>query len=491
MADSQPVPREPNRLTKRRSPDDLARELLRTEWDLSRGNRGQEQSQGPDIGERLWRALRDTWRSLTGRSRRGYEQIGAGFDGGGYGGAPYDQGGYDQGGYGQGQGGTGPYGGGPEGDRFGRGGKGPAPEQGQEQRQEQRQEQGQGVSGPGQEPRELTRLKSEISNRLRTSHTEHEAFEDALMKLVTSGKWKERFRKSPESMPLVAEYVANAHTRKALRESAQEADRQNARSSSFTERFVRPPRQSAASTDAPADGATRTTEHQLTEQRRPSPPAESRIEGVDGNQTLDGQGFLSVEQQRVDRVTAPSTESWDSGVSPTRDAPAESRERDLLASSPPDSLAAWAAMTPDPVLSEQRRGEARPDSRLAQVDSRSYDSQAFTAAPPEQSERYPDSAHTDAAAPTGSGTPAPPTSPPSPAQSRNPFLNPSRNPFESPAPVSPVSPETPRALLGPEGLKSTAETRGPVGPSTTRSSTPTRPVAPAHTQALGGGGRSR
>ncbi|MFD0225874.1 hypothetical protein ACWGPD_29515 [Streptomyces hirsutus] len=491
MADSQPVPREPNRLTKRRSPDDLARELLRTEWDLSRGNRGQEQSQGPDIGERLWRALRDTWRSLTGRSRRGYEQIGAGFDGGGYGGAPYDQGGYGQGGYGQGQGGTGPYGGGPEGDRFGRGGKGPAPEQGQGQRQEQ----GQGVSGPGQEPRELTRLKSEISNRLRTSHTEHEAFEDALMKLVTSGKWKDRFRKSPESMPLVAEYVANAHTRKALRESAQEADRQNARSSSFTERFVRPPRQSAASTDAPADGATRTTEHQLTEQRRPSPPAESRIEGVDGNQTLDGQGFLSVEQQRVDRVTAPPPESRDPGVSPTRDAPAESRERDLLASSPPDSLAAWAAMTPDPVLSEQRRGEARPDSRLAQVDSRSYDSQAFTAAPPEQSERYPDSAHTDAAAPTGLDAPAPPTSPPSPAQSRNPFLNPflnpSRNPFEPPAPVSPVSPETPRALLGPEGLKSTAETRGPVGPSTTRSSTPTRPVAPAHTQALGGGGRSR
>ncbi|CAL9614561.1 hypothetical protein SUDANB108_05729 [Streptomyces sp. enrichment culture] len=47
----------------------------------------------------------------------------------------------------------------------------------------------------------------------------HEAFEDAVLRLLrTDERWRTAFERSPESMPTVARYTANAHMREALRE---------------------------------------------------------------------------------------------------------------------------------------------------------------------------------------------------------------------------------------------------------------------------------
>ncbi|MFF8672805.1 hypothetical protein [Streptomyces sp. NPDC015242] len=47
----------------------------------------------------------------------------------------------------------------------------------------------------------------------------HEAFEDAVLRLLrTDERWRTAFERSPESMPTVARYAANAHMREALRE---------------------------------------------------------------------------------------------------------------------------------------------------------------------------------------------------------------------------------------------------------------------------------
>ncbi|MBQ0827518.1 hypothetical protein [Streptomyces tagetis] len=420
MADSRPVPREPNRLTRRRSAAGLARDLLRAEWELSAGSR--RGARGPDAGERLWRALRNAWRDLTGRSRRGYDRGGpAPFDAGGDGGEPYGQGGYGQGAGGQ--------------PGYGQGGYGQA---------------GAVPHNGGREPGELTRLRSEIDGRRRASHREHEAFEDALMKLVvSSGTWRRRFERSPESMPLVAEYVANAHTRKALRDSArEEAARQAARPAPLGARFVREARE--ARHDTPATTA---------------PVAERRSAEA-----------TSTEQGQRHRTPEP---------------PSFGQERaDLLASSPPESLARWAAMTPDPVLSERLRVDALPEgSRLDPVDgTQSYDALAFMAAPPEPSDPSRiDPATTPGNTPTGTPTtdltrPTPPT-PPSP-------LTPAESLAPSGPPV-PVSPEVPHALLSREGLRSAGETRGPREPSAAPRDTaaPTRPVVAGPARSPGGPSR--
>ncbi|MCX2922435.1 hypothetical protein [Streptomyces sp. NEAU-W12] len=69
---------------------------------------------------------------------------------------------------------------------------------------------------------DMARLGERIG---RLSTLQHEAFEDAVLHLVrTDENWKKAFEQSPESMPTVARYAANAYMRESLRETSQAVD---------------------------------------------------------------------------------------------------------------------------------------------------------------------------------------------------------------------------------------------------------------------------
>ncbi|WP_033306627.1 hypothetical protein RFN58_33670 [Streptomyces iakyrus] len=78
-------------------------------------------------------------------------------------------------------------------------------------------------AGPSAHP-DMVRLERRIG-RLPTLR--HEAFEDAVLHLLrTDDRFRKAYERSPESMPTVARYAANAHMREALRESSAGADPQ-------------------------------------------------------------------------------------------------------------------------------------------------------------------------------------------------------------------------------------------------------------------------
>jgi transposase len=76
------------------------------------------------------------------------------------------------------------------------------------------------VPGPPPHP-DMARLGERIG---RLSTLRHEAFEDAVLHLVrTDERWKQAFERSPQSMPTVARYAANAYMRESLRETSASA----------------------------------------------------------------------------------------------------------------------------------------------------------------------------------------------------------------------------------------------------------------------------
>ncbi|MFF8634915.1 hypothetical protein ACF052_12050 [Streptomyces pilosus] len=180
MADATPAPRRRNRLTKESPEAGLARELISTEY--RRRNERRRRAEGPDLATRAWRALRDMWRDLTGRSRGGPPSYGA--DTG------FPEGVAQE---------VRPVPGPPE----------PVPVPGP-------------PAGPPPPPREgRDRALENIVERIdRLPRERREAFEDAVLHLLrTDRKWRRAYDEDPASMPWAARCANHAYEREVLREA--------------------------------------------------------------------------------------------------------------------------------------------------------------------------------------------------------------------------------------------------------------------------------
>ncbi|MEU8789813.1 hypothetical protein [Streptomyces sp. NPDC048643] len=176
-----------NRLTRRNPGARLARDLLKTEYGLrNQGPGGAGRADGESIWDRIAAELRRLLDRITGGSRSA--PAGGGIaPGGGEGGGPGGDGSLDQA--------AAP----------GRGGPGQPPSMAPP-----------APTTPPVSPERpvhagMARLEEHI--RRLPAH-EREAFEDTVLHLVrTDRKYRKAFEKSPESMPLVARCVVNAHLR--------------------------------------------------------------------------------------------------------------------------------------------------------------------------------------------------------------------------------------------------------------------------------------
>ncbi|MEU0787135.1 hypothetical protein ABZ341_36955 [Streptomyces sp. NPDC006173] len=204
MADQNVAPRSANRLTRRNPGARLARDLLKTEYGLrGQGRGGAGRADGESIWERLAAELRRLLARFTGGSRP----------------APAGGGSAPGGGEGPGQG----DGSSDQAAAHGRNDAGQTP-----------------FTTPpltGQASSErpvhegMARLEAQI--RRLPAH-EREAFENAVLHLVRNDKkYRKAFEKSPESMPLVARCVVDAHLREVAPEvaAADKAARQQSPSS--------------------------------------------------------------------------------------------------------------------------------------------------------------------------------------------------------------------------------------------------------------------
>ncbi|PPS77093.1 MULTISPECIES: hypothetical protein [Streptomyces] len=185
MADDNAASPNRNRPAKERPEAALARQLLATEYRLREGRRGAGRDAADTPG--AWSGLAERLRRLVDRLSERYRA---------------DAGGPDAGAAGSGQ---------------------PVPAQTTAPART-------GVDGPSPEGAgpsahpDVVRLERRIG-RLPTLR--HEAFEDAVLHLLrTDERFRKAYERSPESMPTVARYAANAHTREALRESSAGADPQ-------------------------------------------------------------------------------------------------------------------------------------------------------------------------------------------------------------------------------------------------------------------------
>ncbi|MGI5366465.1 hypothetical protein [Streptomyces iakyrus] len=302
MADDNGASPNRNRPVEERPEAALAHELIRTEYRLREGRRGtgRDAADTPGAWSRLAERLRRLVDRLSGRYRAG-------------------AGGPDAGAAGSGQ---------PEPAQTTAPartpGDAPSPE----------------GAGPSAHP-DVVRLERRIG-RLPTLR--HEAFEDAVLHLLRS---EERFRKayerSPESMPTVARYAANAHMREALRESSADAgpqQRASPRVGTSRTTSVAPAdatTDSAAQTDTEA--GTRTAAEALDAARdvimaadarqfaalrarweraadrerpdtAPSPPRDrSGFEGPRQDAMADGQAFRAAQRTQWERLGTGATAS--------------------------------------------------------------------------------------------------------------------------------------------------------------------------------------
>ncbi|CAM5461671.1 hypothetical protein GCM10010261_58700 [Streptomyces pilosus] len=326
MADATPAPRRRNRLTRESPEAGLARELISTEY--RRRNERRRRAEGPALATRAWRALRDMWRDLTGRSRGVPPSYGA--DTGFPDGAAQEV-------------------------RPVPGPPGPGPVPGP-------------PAGPPPPPREgRDRALEGIVERIdRLPRERREAFEDAVLHLLrTDRKWRRAYDEDPAGMPWAARCANHAYEREVLREApgaagpgparrgeapsrgsadpdagpplpdgdapwtvAEAFDRAGSRIraadaeqfAAFRERFVRP-----------AAGARETPE--------PSSP-DAVLRGPDGNEAVyDGHAFTTVEEASRAAGPAPA-EPLSRPVSPAPSLPSPPPSpvsRPVDAVSPPSS----------------------------------------------------------------------------------------------------------------------------------------------------------
>ncbi|MEV7062925.1 hypothetical protein AB0N97_08995 [Streptomyces collinus] len=193
-------------------------------------------------------------------------------------------------------------------------------------------------SGPSAHP-DVVRLERRIG-RLPTLR--HEAFEDAVLHLLrTDDRFRKAYERSPESMPTVARYAANAYTREALRESSAGADprerastrggpsrtasltRANATTDSGTQTETSAGTRTAAealdaardrimAADARQFAALRARWERAADRERPdTAPGRDRsgFEGARQDEMTDGQALGAAQRARGERPGAGATAS--------------------------------------------------------------------------------------------------------------------------------------------------------------------------------------
>ncbi|MEU1299040.1 hypothetical protein [Streptomyces shenzhenensis] len=391
MADATPAPREPNRSRPERPEVALARAMVATEYGLSAAHRAR--AEGPTLAERLMERVRDGWAVVmealgVSRSRRvGQPPPAPGRMAAGLPGGPPQW------------------------------GPAAAPVPSAPARWAP-------PAGPEEAAfREMGRLQA-LAKQL--SPRRYEAFEDAVLHLVrTDGRLGKVYEKSPETIPAIARYVANAQTRELLREG--DGDRAGAER---TDPEVRAARERTARErfERPAPPPVPAQEQQGQQEQRqevpPEPPEESRLRDVDDGQgrSYDAHAFAAAEEaERAKREEAPG-----------REVPAATDESRLWSVG---GEPAYEAL-PFAVAAEEQRAWREQSSER---DDRERRDGRETPAPPSDPQR------------PASPEPVSPLSPVSPLGS--PGLGLPAGTGRPAGPVSPVVAEPPRALLGDRGLR--------------------------------------
>ncbi|MER6531810.1 hypothetical protein [Streptomyces sp. NPDC001508] len=397
MADATPAPREPNRSRPERPerPEAaLARAMVATEYGLSEAYR--RRAQGPTLTARLMEMLRDGWTVLMealGASRS--RQVAQ-----------------------------------------------PPPAPG---RMEADLPAGppQGVAAPAPVPvqwappagpeeaafREMARLQA-LAGQLSTRR--YEAFEDAVLHLVRSDdKLRKTYEESPETIPAIARYAANAQTRELLREGdggrargeRRDPEVRTAPDRTALERFERP-----APPSTPAREQREQRDQQARQERRreasPEPPREPRLRDMGDGQRLSYDAHAFAAAQDAERARREEVPGWEV-PSATQDSPPQNRGGELAYDALPFAVAA-----------EERR--ARREQSTERDGTERRDGREAPATPPDPQR-------------TASPEPVSPLSPSSPVSSLG-----FDRPTDAVRPVSPASSalvEPPRALLGERGLR--------------------------------------
>ncbi|MGY0068748.1 hypothetical protein ACWZEH_18500 [Streptomyces sp. QTS137] len=473
MADDNAASPNRNRLTKERPEVGLARDLVKTEYRLrdERRDNGRDPTGTAGLWNRLAAELRRLMDRLTGRSQSAATP--AGGDYASVAGREADR--------------SGPW--------------PPVPARSPAERTSE-------MSSARSADPDMARLGERIG---RLSTLQHEAFEDAVLHLVrTDANWKKAFEQSPESMPTVARYAANAYMRESLRETSQGVDpprRERASAqetalrtapattgNAYTDSSTQTETETNASTNTAAPGLTATQameaardrimaadarqfaalrerwERPASQERSDTAPAATQVAGQDRssfegprrNEMADGEAFRAAERTRWERLGTSPTATPALTDAPDNQALQAARQTqwERLGTGPTATPSAQDAFDGQGFgAAEQAQREQLGNSpTLAPRPADVFDGQAFLAA-----ERA--AQQTGRAAHAGGPVDSAPTSAP-------------------PSPVTPPAPSTPlpsllsgdghRALRG--SLESLAPLSSPTAPGSSGSPTRSRPV---------------
>ncbi|MFD3732553.1 hypothetical protein [Streptomyces sp. NPDC058632] len=443
MADDNAASPSRNRLTKERPEVGLARDLIKTEYRLrdERRDNGRDPTGTAGLRDRLAAGLRRLMDRLTGRSQSAATP--AGGDYASVGGREADR--------------SDPW--------------PPVPAQ-------------RPAEGPSEMPSaqsahpDMARLGGRIG---RLSTLQHEAFEDAVLHLVrTDENWRKAFEQSPESMPTVARYAANAYMRESLRETSQGVDPPQRGRTSWQDDVLRTA--PVTTTNAYTDSGTQTDTNASTDTAAPTLTATEAMEAArDRIMAADARQFAALRE----RWERPASRER-SDIAPAV-APVVGQDRSSFEAPRQNEMADGQAFQAAQQTQWQRLGTSPTAAPSAQD---TFDGQAFRAAEQTRREQLGNSPtitprpadafdgqaflaaeraaqQTGRAAPAGGPVDSAPTSKP-------------------PSPVSPLTPSAPPpSLLSGEGhaalrssLESLAPLRSPTAPGSS-SDSPTRASSPA------------
>ncbi|MEU3172173.1 hypothetical protein [Streptomyces sp. NPDC007000] len=416
MADDNAASPSRNRLTKERPEVGLARDLVKTEYRLrdERRDNGRDPTDTAGLWNRLAAELRRLMDRLTGRSQSAATP--AGGDYASVGGREADR--------------SDPW--------------PPVPAQRPAEKSSE-------MSSVQSAHPDVARLGERIG---RLSTLQHEAFEDAVLHLVrTDANRKKAFEQSPESMPTVARYAANAYMRESLRETSQGVDPPQRERTPAQDTALRTTPVTA--TNAYTDSSTQTDANTSTNTAAPTLTATEAMEAArDRIMAADAQQFAAL-RERWERPASPERSDAAPAVAPVVEQ-GRSGFEGLRQNEMADGQAFQAAQQ-----TQWERLGTTPTATPSAQDA--FDGQAFLAA-----ERA--AQQTGRAAHAGGPVDSAPTSAP-------------------PSPVAPLAPSaTLPSLLSGDGhaalrssLESLAPLRSPTAPGS--SDSPTRSSSPAPVRA--------
>ncbi|ODA73288.1 hypothetical protein [Streptomyces sp. AVP053U2] len=277
MADDNAASPSRNRLTKERPEVGLARDLVKTEYRLrdERRDNGRDPTDTAGLWNRLAAELRRLMDRLTGRSQSAATP--AGGDYASVGGREADR--------------SDPW--------------PPVPAQRPAEKSSE-------MSSVQSAHPDVARLGERIG---RLSTLQHEAFEDAVLHLVrTDANRKKAFEQSPESMPTVARYAANAYMRESLRETSQGVDPPQRERTPAQDTALRTTPVTA--TNAYTDSSTQTDANTSTNTVAPTLTATEAMEAArDRIMAADAQQFAAL-RERWERPASPERSDAAPAVAP-------------------------------------------------------------------------------------------------------------------------------------------------------------------------------